>query len=119
MSAAWVWTSAVFFSFLNLHNAVAQSQMCNEPFQAVNTLVTNVTFPVSAPFLDSDLVFYRKVLRFTEEEIDLSSVRIRTHTKTTKATVSRLAAATSRKMTAETKSRLKIYVTNFGVFTYI
>ena len=70
MSAAWVWTSAVFFSFLNLHNAVAQSQMCNEPFQAVNTLVTNVTFPVSAPFLDSDLVFYRKVLRFTEEEID-------------------------------------------------
>ena len=70
MLAAWVWTSAVYFSFLNLHNAAAQSQMCNEPFQAVMTLVTNTTFPASAPFLDSDLVFYRKVLRFTEEEID-------------------------------------------------
>ena len=70
MLAAWVWTSAVFFSFLNLHNAVAQSQMCSEPFQAVMTLVTNVTFPASASFLDSDLVFYRRVLRFTEEEID-------------------------------------------------
>ena len=70
MLAAWVWTSAVFFSFLNLHNAVAQSQMCSEPFQAVMTLVTNVTFPASASFLDSGLVFYRRVLRFTEEEID-------------------------------------------------
>ena len=44
--------------------------MCNEPFQGVITLVTNVTFPASASFLDSHLVFYRKVLRFTEEEID-------------------------------------------------
>ena len=59
--------SVVYFTFLNLHNAAAQSQMCNEPFQAVITLVTNVTYPASATFLDSDLVFYRKVLRFTEE----------------------------------------------------
>ena len=62
--------SVVFLSILNLHNAAAQSQMCNEPFQAVITLVTNVTYPSSATFLDSDLVFYRKVLHFTEEEID-------------------------------------------------
>ena len=47
-----------------------QSQMCSEPFQSVITLVTNVTFPASASSLDSDLDFYRKVLRFTEEEID-------------------------------------------------
>ena len=71
MLAAWVWTSAVYFTFFNMHNVAAQSQMCNEPFQAVMTLVTNVTFSAStAIFLDSDLVFYRKVLRFTEEEID-------------------------------------------------
>ena len=68
MSAAWVWTSAVVVSVLNLHNVAAQSQ-CNEPFQAVMTIVTNVTLP-SASFLDSDHVFHRKVLRFTEEEID-------------------------------------------------
>ena len=65
-----LWVSVVFLSILNLHNAAAQSQMCNEPFQAVMTLVINVTFPASASFLDSDLVFYRRVLRFTEEEID-------------------------------------------------
>ena len=70
MLAVWMWISAVFFGFLKLHNAAAQSQMCTEPFQAVNTLVTNVTFPASASHLDSDLVFYRKVLHFTEEEID-------------------------------------------------
>ena len=62
MLAAWVWTSAVYFTFLNMHNAAAQSQMCNEPFQAVMTLVTNVTLPISTDFSDSDLVFYRKVL---------------------------------------------------------
>ena len=70
MLAAWVWTSTVFFSFLNLHNAAAQSQMCEEPFQAVVTLAVNVTFPTPVNFVDPDLVFYRKVLRFTEEEID-------------------------------------------------
>ena len=70
MFVALVWTSAVFFSFLNLHNSVAQSQMCNEPFQAVITLVINVTFPTSASYLDPDYFYYRKVLRFTEEEID-------------------------------------------------
>ena len=53
-----------------LHNAVAQSQMCEEPFQAALMVVNNVTFPASSSFLDSDLVFYREVLRFTEEEID-------------------------------------------------
>ena len=62
--------SVVFLSILNIYNAAAQSQMCNEPFQAVITLVTNVTYPASATFLDSDLVFYRKFVRFTEEEID-------------------------------------------------
>ena len=64
------WVSVVFLNILNLHNAAAQSQMCNEPFQAVITLVTNVTYPASASSLDSDLVFYRKVMRFTEVEID-------------------------------------------------
>ena len=70
MFAMWLWTSAIFFSFLDLHSVAAQSQMCTEPFQAVLTLVTNVTFPRSASYLDSDLVFYRQVLRFTKEEID-------------------------------------------------
>ena len=45
MLAVLVWTLEFIFSFLNVHNAVAQSQMCSEPFQAVITLVTNVTFP--------------------------------------------------------------------------
>ena len=70
MSAAWLWISVVFLSFLNLHNAAAQSQMCEEPFKAAITLITNVTFPSSASPLDPDLVFYRKVLRLTEEEIN-------------------------------------------------
>ena len=70
MFAMWVWLSAVFFGFLNLHNVAAQSQMCTEPFQAVITLINNVTLPNPTRFLDSDLVFYRKVLRYTEEEID-------------------------------------------------
>ena len=70
MLVVWLWTSAIFFGFLNLHNVAAQSQMCTEPFQAVMTVVTNVTFPRSATFVDSDLVFYRQVLHFTDEEID-------------------------------------------------
>ena len=70
MLPVWVWLLAVSFTFLNLHNVAAQSQMCSEPFQAVMTLVTNVTLPNPFRFLDSDLVFYRTVLRFTEEEID-------------------------------------------------
>ena len=65
----WAWLLAVSFSFLTLHNVAAQSQMCSEPFQAVITLVTNVTLPNPVRFLDSDLVFYRQVLRFTDEEI--------------------------------------------------
>ena len=70
MSAAWMWVSVVFLSFLNLYNAAAQSQMCEEPFKAAITLITNATFPASASSFDPDLVFYRKVMRFTEEEID-------------------------------------------------
>ena len=70
MSPAWVWILAVFSSILMLNNAAAQSQMCNEPFQAALTLVNNVTFPRSTNFLDSELAYYRKVLQFTEEEID-------------------------------------------------
>ena len=70
MSAVWMWIPAVFISFLMLHNAAAQSQMCEEPFQAVLTLVTNVTFPISANFLDPNHFYYREVLRFTEEEVD-------------------------------------------------
>ena len=64
-----LWVSVVFLSVLNLHNAAVQSQMCNEPFQAVMTVVANVTIPISG-FLDPDLLFYKKVLRFTQEEID-------------------------------------------------
>ena len=70
MLAMWVWTSASFFSFLSLHYTTAQSQMCTEPFQAVITLINNETLPNPTRFLDSDLVFYRNVLRYTEEEID-------------------------------------------------
>ena len=68
MSVARLWVSVAFFSFLNLHNAAAQSQMCEEPFKAAITVTGNVT--VSASSFDPDLVFYRNVLRFTEEEID-------------------------------------------------
>ena len=61
-----MWIPAVW-SFLILHNAATQSQMCEE---AVLTVVTNVTFPTSASFLDPNHVFYREVMCFTEEEID-------------------------------------------------
>ena len=61
MSAMWLWISLVFFSFLNLHNAAAQSQMCEEPFKATITLVTNVTFPITASYFDLDLVHFRKI----------------------------------------------------------
>ena len=47
-----------------------QSQMCEEPFQAVLTHATNVTFPISADFLDQNHFYYSEVLRFKEEEID-------------------------------------------------
>ena len=53
-----------------LHSAAAQSQMCDEPFQAAIMVVTNVTYPASRSFLDPDHVYYREVLRFTDEEID-------------------------------------------------
>ena len=66
----WLWISVVFFSSLNLHNAAAHSQMCEEPFKATITLVTNVTIPISASSFDPDLLHFRKTLRFTEEEID-------------------------------------------------
>ena len=70
MSAMWLWISVVFFSSLNLHNAAVHSQMCEEPFKATITLVTNVTIPISASSFDPDLLHFRKTLRFTEEEID-------------------------------------------------
>ena len=70
MSLAWLWISVVFLSFFNLQNATAQSQMCEEPFKATITVVTNVTFPISASSFDPDLVHFREILRFTEEEID-------------------------------------------------
>ena len=70
MSPAWLCILVVILSSLNLHNAAAQSQMCEEPFQAVLTLVNNVTFPRSTSFLDSDLVYYREILHFSEEEIN-------------------------------------------------
>ena len=70
MSAVMLLVSVVILSSLNLHNAAAQSQMCEEPFKAAITITANVTFPISASSLDPNLVFYRKVLRFTEEEID-------------------------------------------------
>ena len=44
--------------------------MCEEPFKATITITANVTFPISASYFDPDLVFYRKVLRFTKDEID-------------------------------------------------
>ena len=68
MPAARVWIPTIFLSFLILHNA--QSQMCEEPFQAALTLVTNVTYPASSTILDPEHVFYREILRFTVEEID-------------------------------------------------
>ena len=66
--------SIVLFSSLNLHNAAAQSQMCEEPFKAAITITANVTFPISASSLDPDLVFYRNILHFTEEEIDRAAM---------------------------------------------
>ena len=70
MSAAMLLVLVVILGSLSLHNAAAQSQMCEEPFKATITITANVTFPISASNLDADLVFYRKILRFTEEEID-------------------------------------------------
>ena len=67
MFAARMWFSVVVLSFLNV---AAQSQMCEEPFKATITLITNVTLPISASSFDPDLVHFRKTLRFTEEEID-------------------------------------------------
>ena len=65
-----MWTTAVFVSVLMLLSTAAQAQMCEEPFQATLTLITNVTYPVSSNFLDPELVYYKEILRFTEQEID-------------------------------------------------
>ena len=70
MSAAWVWIPTVFLSFLMLHVTASPQRMCDEPFQATITDVTNVTYPASRSFLDPDHIFYKEVLRFTDEEID-------------------------------------------------
>ena len=73
MSPRWLLISIVLLSSLNLHNAAAQSQMCEEPFKAAITVTANVT--VSASSFDPDLVFYRNILHFTEEEIDRAAMR--------------------------------------------
>ena len=65
-----MWTPTVFLSFLMLRSVAAQSQMCEEPFQAAFMLITNVTYPASSSLLDPDHVYYREVLRFTTEEIN-------------------------------------------------
>ena len=72
MSAAWVWILTVFLSFLMLHVTASPSasHMCDEPFRATITIVTNVTFSASSNFLDPDHTFYREVLCFTDEEIN-------------------------------------------------
>ena len=67
MSPTWLYILVVILSSLNLHNAAAQSQMCEEPFKAT---ITIVTIPITASSFDPDLVHFRKTLRFTEEEID-------------------------------------------------
>ena len=53
-----------------LRVTASQSQTCDEPFRATITVVTNVIYPASRSFLEPDHVFYREVLRFTDEEID-------------------------------------------------
>ena len=66
MSAAMMLVLVVILSFLNLHDAAAQSQVCEEPFKATIIVTVNVTIPISSSSLDPDL----KILRFTEKEID-------------------------------------------------
>ena len=70
MSATVVWVPAVFLSFLVLHNAAAQSQEYEEPFKAALMFITNVTYPASRDMLDSEHVYYREVLGYTEEQIN-------------------------------------------------
>ena len=70
MSAAWVWIPTVLLGFLLLYvTASPYLQKCDEPFRATITVVTNVTIDPEG-VLDPDNVFYREVLRFTDEEID-------------------------------------------------
>ena len=68
MSAAWVWIPTVL-SFFMLH-VTANYRNCDEPFRVTITVVTNATYRTPPNFLDADLVFYREILRFTDEEID-------------------------------------------------
>ena len=70
MSITLVWISAALLGIFMLHSATAQSLTCAEPFQAAFMQVTNDTFPATASSLDSNLVFFREILRFTEDEID-------------------------------------------------
>ena len=66
-----MWIPTVLLGFLMLHvTASAFVQKCDEPFRATITVVTNATYPTPVSFLDSNHVFYREVLRFTDEEID-------------------------------------------------
>ena len=66
-----MWIPTVLLGFLLLYvTASPYLQKCDEPFRATITVVTNVTYPTPVNFLDSNHVFYREVLRFTDEEID-------------------------------------------------
>ena len=71
MSAAWVWISTVLLSFLMFHVTASPAvQKCDEPFRVTITVVTNTTYLNGVSFVDADNVFYKEVLRFTDEEID-------------------------------------------------
>ena len=70
MSEAWVWILTVFLSFLTFHVTASPLQTCDEPFRATITVVTNVTYPTPSDLMDPNHVFYREILRFTDEEID-------------------------------------------------
>ena len=70
MTVTGLWMASALLGILMLHGAAAQSLECAEPFQAVFVQVTNVTYPSTATILDSNLVYFRETLRFTEEEIE-------------------------------------------------
>ena len=68
MSVTQLWIPAAFLSILMLQSA--SSQMCEMPLKAAFMQITDTTFPADSKQLDSDLTYYRQVLKFTEDEID-------------------------------------------------
>ena len=70
MLATWMWIPTVLLSILMLHVTASSRRMCDEPFRATITVATNVTYPTEGSFFDPDYVFYKEILRFTDEEID-------------------------------------------------